>query len=66
MLYTWKDENTGKVVEVERSMKDSDILPYLQECQRQGLTLQEFTSADWRKIVLGGSFSRGFGEKGRW
>lgn len=63
MIYVWKDENSGKIIEVDRSMAESDVEPSIEESE---MDEDEFLAANWRKIVTGGSCSIGFGLKGHW
>ena len=66
MIYQWRDVRTDKVVLVQRSMKDSSSLPTPEECKEAGLTKKEADTAQWVKVITGGSFSKGFGMKGHW
>lgn len=61
MIYTWKHKDTGLKVEVERSLKDSNLAPNLAELSNIGLYEDEFTAEGaWEKVITGGSFSKGF------
>lgn len=66
MVYMWESTLTGKRVEVERKMAESDREPTLKEATAQGLTEEEAEQTKWKKIVKGGSFTKNFGGKGKW
>lgn len=62
-LYVWKSLDTGKVVEVLRSFKDSDVPP--NEEEKEG----DATPDDkWQKQLQNFTLNRapGFGKKGAW
>ena len=65
MLYTWRHKPTGLKIEVERKMQDSEAPPTESELIEKGLIEEDFKT-DWEKVVTGGSFSKGFGQKGSW
>lgn len=48
-MYSYKDNNTGKEVEVIRSFKDYEIVPDRKEAAE--LTDKEYEAADWRRII---------------
>lgn len=50
MVYKWQDLNTEKYIEVERTLKESDIPPDKDEVGGI-LTIEEFAEADWAKII---------------
>ncbi len=64
--YRWKDLNTGKELEIIRSMRDSSDKPDKDECLKAGFTVEEFAEAEWTKVILGGAGHVGFGQKGSW
>lgn len=66
MYYEWRDRKTGKQVFVKRSMKDYQVPPTKEECLDAGITEDEYDVAELHKFVTGGSFSKGFGQKGAW
>lgn len=67
MKYLWACKDTGKMVEVDRSISEYNEPPTLVECMANGWTFDEFDKVkDWIKIITGGSFHKGFGKKGYW
>lgn len=67
MIYVWACKDTGKLVEVERSMENYEIKPTWAECKSQGWTSEDYDKVNmWIRLVTGGSFTKGFGNKGQW
>ena len=67
MTYTWRHIQTGIKIEVERKMSESDVPPQSHELAKQGLIEPEFQDTNnWKKVITGGSFTKGFGQKGAW
>lgn len=65
MIYTWKHMPTGIKVEVERKASECGVPPSPEELAEEGLIEDDFKSG-WERIVTGGSFTKGFGQKGYW
>jgi len=67
MRYVWVHKQTGLKIEVDRPMKDSDIPPTEDELREEGLYEEEFLDVvNWSRFITGGSFTKGFGQKGNW
>ena len=67
MIYTWKHRPTGIKIEIERKMSDSDLPPTFKELLDQGLIEPDFLlTKNWEKVVIGGSFTKTWKEKGKW
>jgi hypothetical protein len=64
MIYAWIHKGTETIIEVERPMKDSSVPPTKEELVAKGL--EHLVGELFVKYILGGSFSRGFGQKGYW
>lgn len=65
--YQYLDKKSEKTVDVIRTMSESDLLPTREECRN--FTDQEFTTAEWQKLIGRVTFTRGSnwtGSKGNW
>lgn len=69
-LYIHKDAQSGKNVEILRSFKEYEEKPTLEEALAAGLTEEEYTAAQWRRVLGSGiKVVRGAnwqGSKGNW
>jgi hypothetical protein len=70
-LYTWKDERTGKTVEVLRDFEDYATPPTEEEAAEAGFENKEHYMAEWSRLVQGGQKvtrgpNWGYGSKGNW
>lgn len=67
-MYRWVDKNTGKEIEVVRTLADFDLRPTDEEVGPLLNTL-EFNTADWERVIGTPSLVRGpswRGAKGYW
>jgi len=66
MYYTWIDLKTDFLVEVTRSMDESDVPPDKPEALEAGMEVEDYALATWKKYITGGLGHVGFGMKGAW
>ncbi len=65
MVYTWKDNNTGIIVEVNRSVKEIDVPPDKEEVLKVGMDIHDYAVAVWERIMSATLFIGPKG-KGNW
>ena len=63
MIYVWTDKTSGKEVEVDRKMLDSQVEPTIEEAE---MSEEEYEKAEWERVITGGSATITWGGKGYW
>lgn len=69
-MYSWKDETSGKQVDIIRGFDLSDDAPKRDDVTQTEMTDTEFEAAKWTRVMGSPNFVRmpgwGHGRKGYW